>query len=106
VNTVPEGGEVVVRARVSATHPSLPGHFPGRPVVPGVVLLDEVVRAIAKRSGGAFQPSAFPAVKFLHPLLPDQAFEIHLRGGAGRFDFECRAGGQVLARGTVVGVVA
>ena len=27
-------------------HPCLPGHFPGRPVVPGVVVLDRVVEAI------------------------------------------------------------
>ena len=27
--------------RVEADHPALEGHFPGRPIVPGVVLLDE-----------------------------------------------------------------
>jgi len=27
-------------------HPSLPGHFPGNPVVPGVVILEEVLEAI------------------------------------------------------------
>ena len=27
-------------------HPSLPGHFPGRPIVPGVVMLERVLEAI------------------------------------------------------------
>ena len=31
---------------VAPDHPSLPGHFPGRPLVPGVVLLDRVLEAI------------------------------------------------------------
>jgi 3-hydroxymyristoyl/3-hydroxydecanoyl-(acyl carrier protein) dehydratase len=106
VSPASERDEAVVQARVPAGHPSLPGHFPARPVVPGVVMLDEVVAAIEKWSGRVFQPSTFPSVKFLHPLLPDQPFDIHLRGGAGRIDFECRAGGQVLARGTVIGTSA
>ncbi len=29
---------------IPADHPSLPGHFPGRPIVPAVVILDEVGR--------------------------------------------------------------
>jgi 3-hydroxymyristoyl/3-hydroxydecanoyl-(acyl carrier protein) dehydratase len=99
-----ERDEAVIGACIPAGHPSLPGHFPGRPVVPGVVLLDEVVAAIGRWSGRAFVPAAFPSVKFLQPLLPAQAFDIHLRGNADRIEFECRRDGQVLVRGTVVGV--
>ena len=31
---------------IRADHPSLPGHFPGAPLVPGVVILDEVLEAL------------------------------------------------------------
>src|SRR3546814_12508111 len=52
-------------------HPALPGHFPGRPIVPGVVILDRVLDAIEAAHGplGALR---LPQVKFLRPLLPGQ----------------------------------
>jgi 3-hydroxymyristoyl/3-hydroxydecanoyl-(acyl carrier protein) dehydratase len=86
---------------IDAGHPSLPGHFPGRPVVPGVVLLDEVVAAISEWRGSAFVPAVFPAVKFLAPLLPGEGFIIRLQELAGRIDFECVRDTTVLLRGTV-----
>jgi len=33
---------------VPSAHPALPGHFPGNPIVPGVVLLDRVAAALEK----------------------------------------------------------
>src|SRR3546814_12694558 len=53
-------------------HPAVPGHFPGRPIVPGVVILDRVLDAIEAAHGplGALR---LPQVKFLRPLLPGQA---------------------------------
>lgn len=64
------------RFRIDADHPVLPGHFPGRPVVPGVVLLDRVA-AVAEREFGV-RIAALPQVKFLAPLLPDQEAELHV----------------------------
>ena len=62
--------------RIAADHPALPGHFPGRPVVPGVVLLDRVIAAIESHAGRAV--TGLPQVKFLRPLLPDEAAELVL----------------------------
>lgn len=56
---------------ISKNHPSLPGHFPGSPVVPGVVILERVLASLPQQS-----PSTYPLllswVKFLLPLLPEQ----------------------------------
>lgn len=56
--------------RIDAAHPSLPGHFPGNPVVPGVVLLDRVCAALERAGAGRLR--RLLAVKFLAPLLPGQ----------------------------------
>ena len=37
--------------RVAADHPSLQGHFPGNPIVPGVVLLDTVIANVELATG-------------------------------------------------------
>ncbi len=63
---------------VPTDHPCLPGHFPGRPLVPGVVILDRVIEAI--EAAGAPRDAAWhwPRLKFLQPLLPGQWASIEL----------------------------
>ncbi len=62
--------------RIGADHPSLTGHFPGHPVVPGVIVLDQV--AAVARAHGLGPVAAFPQVKFLAPLGPETAFRIEI----------------------------
>ena len=87
-------------SRIAADHPCLAGHFPGNPIVPGVLLLDAVLRAFA-----AWRPTAqavdIPLVKFLAPLRPGQAFIIRLAESAsGSVGFDClEVDGRLLARG-------
>ena len=62
---------------IPATHPSLKGHFPGNPVVPGVVILDEVTSLVKSIKPG-YTISALPSVKFVKPLLPEQAVKLEI----------------------------
>jgi 3-hydroxyacyl-[acyl-carrier-protein] dehydratase len=80
-------------------HPCLPGHFPGRPLVPGVLLLEQVLQAAIAAGCPAAGALSLPQVKFLHPLLPGQVAEVVLEGAAPRWRFEVRSAGQVLVRG-------
>ena len=82
-------------------HPSLPGHFPGRPLVPGVVLLDQVVAAI-EAAHGPPGPLRLPQVKFLQPLLPGETARIELEGEAPRWRFRILRDATVLASGEIV----
>ncbi len=66
---------------IAHDHPALPGHFPGRPIVPGVVVLDRVLAAIEAAGGQAAGPLRLPQVKFLQPLLPGETARIELDPG-------------------------
>ena len=54
-------------ATIPADHPALPGHFPGNPIVPGVVLLELVEALLA---GHGYHVRECPQVKFLFPVAP------------------------------------
>ncbi|WP_149195295.1 hypothetical protein [Luteimonas suaedae] len=85
-------------------HPSLPGHFPGRPLVPGVVLLERVLAAVEAQHGelGALR---LPQVKFLQPLLPGQIARIELDGAgeaaAPRWKFRVLRDAVLIASGEI-----
>ena len=85
---------------VDPSHPSLPGHFPGAPVVPGVLVLERVVAAI-EAAHGPFAALRLPQVKFAQPLLPDEVARIELAGEAPRWKFRVLRGDVLLASGEV-----
>ena len=81
---------------VAVDHASRAGHFPGKPVVPGVVLLDEVMAVIGRAVG--FAMVGFPAVRFLRPVRFGQEVAVDFGGTA----FACSVEGVAVLRGTVV----
>ena len=87
---------------VPGSHPSLAGHFPGAPVVPGVVLLDHVLRIAEAWRGRGLHAVALPQCKFLAPLLPDRPARVRLELRGERLRFEITEADQPLARGEFV----
>lgn len=86
---------------VPSDHPCLPGHFPGHPIVPGVVVLDQVLQALEARHGRV-AGLRMPQVKFLQPLLPGQAAEITLEGELPRWRFRVHHAQALLVSGELV----
>ena len=73
--------------------PSLQGHFPGNPVVPGVVLLDEVLACLPPGL-------TLLTAKFTAPVLPGMVVEVTtVTSATGRIAFACTAAGQPVLHG-------
>ncbi|GAA0712727.1 hydroxymyristoyl-ACP dehydratase [Dokdonella soli] len=88
---------IIQTVRISARHPSLPGHFPGNPVVPGVVLLDCIAAALERAGAGCFR--RIVAVKFMAPLLPEQDAELNLTIDGARVRFRMERDGTPILSG-------
>jgi predicted LPLAT superfamily acyltransferase len=93
---------------VPVDHPAFAGHFPGQPILPGVVLLSQVVESGASTLGSAWMLEGVQigAAKFLSPVLPGDACEIVLSGQeapelATKIKFEVRRGDTLCASGTL-----
>ncbi|MDJ0389534.1 hypothetical protein QMO56_15560 [Roseomonas sp. E05] len=87
-----------LRFAVPASHPCLPGHFPGRPVVPGVVLLDALFTALAEEGHGLV--TRLLRAKFTAPVAPEEEVEVEFRSaGPGRVTFQCHCRGALALSG-------
>jgi 3-hydroxyacyl-[acyl-carrier-protein] dehydratase len=86
--------------RIPASHPALPGHFPGRPIVPGVVLLQCVLDEAERWLGRELSARALPQAKFSAPLLPEQDAKLELRLAGNELRFSVTRAAQVVTQGT------
>jgi len=85
---------------ISADHPSLAGHFPGHPVVPGVVMLGEIMKAIREMAKEHIEFIGMPSAKFLSPLNPGEPLTIRIdQQGDGTMEFTCTTGPRLIASG-------
>jgi 3-hydroxyacyl-[acyl-carrier-protein] dehydratase len=103
---------------VTINEPFFPGHFPGKPVMPGVLLIEGMAQTAGAICGLAHRKSDKPPgvllmtideARFRRPVLPGQTVEYHMRKSAHRrnmwwFRGEARVGGQLVAE-AVVGAV-
>lgn len=89
---------------IAAEHPALPGHFPGQPLVPGVLLLEQVAQALRTWRGERLVRVL--EAKFMAPLLPGQEASLQLaqsKTNDARVQFQIQRDGILLARGMVEG---
>lgn len=78
----------------------LDGHFPDAPIVPGVVVLDRVEDALARRCNGRI--TRIVRCKFVAGLYPEQRCRVELAvAGERRFEFSCHGPSGVVATGVI-----
>lgn len=89
--------------QVPVDHPAFAGHFPGRPIVPGVLILDQAVLCAQH-----MQPASDWQIvnsKFLRPVGPGAQLQFTLTpGGRGDLAFTVTADGDTVASGKLLAV--
>lgn len=91
---------VVAAALVIPTdHRALPGHFPGNPVVPGVVVLDHVIRILETSGVPTARLRRLQHVKFIEPLLPGQTAVITAEVGDAGLSFRVTRDDRTIVKG-------
>ncbi|WP_041066434.1 hypothetical protein [Thiolapillus brandeum] len=83
---------------VDVNHPCIEGHFPDNPIVPAVVLLDQVLTGIDRV--WSCQPRHLSQAKFLRPLVPGERATVCLERDATRIRFSAKSGAELLFNGS------
>jgi 3-hydroxyacyl-[acyl-carrier-protein] dehydratase len=87
---------------IAADHPVYAGHFPNFPVLPGAVLLDEVLRAIAGERGGDLNVWQIASAKFLGAVRPGDALHVEFDAQTpGAIRFSVLAAGRKVVSGVL-----
>jgi 3-hydroxymyristoyl/3-hydroxydecanoyl-(acyl carrier protein) dehydratase len=91
---------------VAADHPTGTGHFPGNPIIPGALLLAEVLRCIEQARGLHFVSCNVKSAKFQHPARPGDCVEIEYSYSAqGVIEFQCAVAGTRVLSGVISATV-
>ena len=87
---------------IDAAHPAFDGHFPGAPVLPGVILLDEAIRAVELAQGGEPRCWRITSVKFPQAVGPGEPLVLEQEALAnGAIRFTILSAGQTVANGAL-----
>jgi len=106
---------------VTANEPFFAGHFPGHPVMPGVLILEALAQASAlmslttmpeeQRAGKVIYFMAIDGARFRKPVVPGDVLELHCemlknKGSIIKVKGEAKVDGQVVAEGEFMAMMA
>ena len=109
VEVLEEAKKAVGTKCVTMNEEFFQGHFPGRPVMPGVLIVESLAQTacVMLMSKGGFENKiafflGIESAKFRSPVLPGMVLKLHvevlrLGGRAGRFRGEAFVDGQLAA---------
>jgi acyl-coenzyme A synthetase/AMP-(fatty) acid ligase len=87
---------------IAADHPASPDHFPGRPIVPGVVLLDHAIHIIASALGRSLDALTISSAKFPGPATFGVPLELSFHTNEnGAIHFQVSATARTVASGVL-----
>ena len=108
----PAENSVVAQKKISIDEPFFRGHFPGNPIMPGVLIIEALAQTglICLFELKLVEPEAeffftgIEQVKFRRPVVPGDLLELHVkllkkRRTLWKFEGRAFAGGQIAAEG-------
>lgn len=118
VDIVPGQSAVGIK-NVSANENFFQGHFPGQPVMPGVLIIEAMAQTAAVLVVETLGPDArgrvvyfmsIDSAKFRRPVVPGDQLRIHIaknhqRGMVWKFDAQARVDGVVVAEATYTAMI-
>lgn len=103
---------------VSANEPFFQGHFPGHPIMPGVLIVEAmaqtaaivVIESLTDAAGQLVYFMSIDSAKFRKPVLPGHTVMLHVtkeqgRGKIWRFKGEARVDGNLMAEATFTAII-
>jgi 3-hydroxyacyl-[acyl-carrier-protein] dehydratase len=117
VLTLEPGKRIVAMKNVSANEPYFQGHFPNRPIMPGVLILEGMAQAALLLAFGGREPHGnedqvyyyvgIDNARFKRPVVPGDQLELEvaldrLLRGIGKFTCVARVAGQTVAEATIL----
>ena len=108
---IADGKRLTAIKNVTVNEPFFPGHFPGQPVMPGVLILEAMAQATGllafSQMGDAHKDKLYLLVaidkaRFRHRVMPGDQLEIDVElkrnmRGIGQFQCQARVDGEVVA---------
>ncbi len=106
---------------VTMNEPFFAGHFPGHPVMPGVLILEALAQTAAlmslttlpaeQRAGKVIYFMAIDGARFRKPVVPGDRLELHCemlkhKGQIMKVRGEAKVDGQVVAEGEFMAMMA
>jgi len=111
------GKRILAVKNVSANEPHFLGHFPGRPIMPGVLILEAMAQAaciLALRTKGevagantAYYYAGIDGARFKRPVVPGDQLELEVlllahRRGIWKFSCIARVAGAVVTEAEIL----
>jgi 3-hydroxyacyl-[acyl-carrier-protein] dehydratase len=117
VDLVPNESAIGIK-NVTFNEPFFQGHFPGRPIMPGVLIIEAmaqtaacvVVKAMPKADNRLVYFMSIENARFRKPVVPGDQLRIHVkkernRANVWRFTGEARVDGQLMAEATYTAMI-
>ena len=111
------GKRIVAIKNVSANEPQFLGHFPGRPIMPGVLILEAMAQAAGvmvfsamdrpQMEHSLYYYVGIDNARFKKPVVPGDVLELEVNferslRGIGKFNCVARVDGQTVAEATIM----